>query len=724
LVAWIVPKNKVGHTQDDNSTVPQKLPEIKEETKISKLEFRLSQHGLRKFSIDNKVIDLEHPESLNERKRTYNWAKSYRSFHHEILEKELFEQWLFGSSNENINNNVDGDNSFSLLSLGRCLSVFAQCKVPENPFPRYLYPSAGGLYPVQIYLYFNKAYKNIEPYQPYYYDPESHKLKHIPSKSKANVFEKGENSLFSLYFVGKKSAIFPIYREMSKDFCILEAGYMQGILYPSLASSKWKASSDANFQEKKELPTMLGLDKEDLIITRLIVEKEKSVNQLKTTPKGQDDEIINIYFYIKSNEVLGLNQGLYEFNPLTKKLSMISKTFSVSEEDYLGENKLLFQDASFCVFFLEKNQEVAKPLYQDDTSLMRAGVLSQTLKMSALSHNIGLCPIGIMDSDLERRLQKIIGGGKLIHSLIGGRITFNQMEDSLSSEPRKDQPFEANSLRQYLSTKVPEYMVPSAIFTIEKLPLTTNGKIDRQALIEFTKNQGHKNDKVKQEPKTEIEKTLAQIWGEALQIQTVGINEDFFEVGGDSLLMARIILKIRKTFDVNISIRQMLMNPTIKDFSSFLEGSFKISSALRETPKDDAKLFKDLIPNMASTFVGSSSTPSSLLITGANGFLGIHLLSDLYQRTQSKLYCLMRAKDIQDAQLILKKSFEKYSLPDLSRDNRVIPIIGDLSKPQLGLEKQQFEFISKIDLIYHVGAFVHHIYDYKKLRPTNVLGTL
>lgn len=725
LTACVVPKDKDDGNQHDSAIVLQKVTETKEKIDITKLEFRLGQHGLRKFSNNSESINLDYSNSQNERKQFYRRTKSYRSFHHGTIEKELFEQWIVDFSNKNISDNLDVNSSFTLSALGSCLSVFAQCMMPEYPYPRYLYPSAGGLYPVQVYLCFYKSYKNIESLQPYYYDPESHSLQRVPSNIKFNTVMKDEKSLFSLYFIGKRSAIFPIYGEMSKDFCNLEAGYMQAIFYPALASVNWKASSDVHFTEKVDLQTALELDRDDIIINRLIVEKSKAVKKIKGITEGYGDKTVSIYFYIKSNTVLGLTQGLYELKPQTKKLLLISKTFVVSEEDYIGENKLLFRDASFCVFFLARGRELSKSSNQGDASLIRAGELSQTLKTAALAYNIGLCPIGIMGLEFEKRLQKVFGGRKLLHSLIGGSITLSQMESPLSSQPRQSQPFDVGSLRQYLSSKIPEHMIPSSIFSLKQLPLTGNGKIDRQALLEYMKIPEQKNGKVSQEPKTEIEKILVQIWKEVLKIKTIGVNMNFFEIGGDSLLMARIILKIRKTFGVNVALRQMLMNPTIEDFSRFLEGKFQISSELEDSPKNDANLFKKLVPFIESAPKPHSRTPSSFLITGVSGFLGIHLLSDLYKRIQGQVYCLIRANSDQEARVVLEKTFKKYNLTDLSKDSRLIPVIGDLSKPFLGLETNQFNYLAQtIDTIYHVGAFVHHIYDYKKLRSANVLGTI
>lgn len=114
--------------------------------------------------------------------------------------------------------------------------------------------------------------------------------------------------------------------------------------------------------------------------------------------------------------------------------------------------------------------------------------------------------------------------------------------------------------------------------------------------------------------------------------------------------------------------------------------------------------------------------PEAVLLTGATGFLGTHLLYDLYSFTKAKIYCLIRANTNNGIEK-LKISLSKHNHPNFL-DNRIIPIIGDLEKPLLGLSKEQFHELSKeIDIIYHNGALVHHIYDYQKLKSANVFST-
>jgi thioester reductase-like protein len=122
--------------------------------------------------------------------------------------------------------------------------------------------------------------------------------------------------------------------------------------------------------------------------------------------------------------------------------------------------------------------------------------------------------------------------------------------------------------------------------------------------------------------------------------------------------------------------------------------------------------------------IDRDSAPQNILLTGATGFLGAFLLDELLQSTQANIYCLVRCANLEVGREKLQRNLERYGLHDAAKSDRVIPLLGDLAKPLLGLSELQFhKLASQIDLIYHNGAFVNLIYPYAALRDINVLGT-
>ncbi|KNY26420.1 thioester reductase domain-containing protein [Pseudobacteroides cellulosolvens] len=115
---------------------------------------------------------------------------------------------------------------------------------------------------------------------------------------------------------------------------------------------------------------------------------------------------------------------------------------------------------------------------------------------------------------------------------------------------------------------------------------------------------------------------------------------------------------------------------------------------------------------------------NKIFLTGATGFLGTYLLSELLNQTKADIYCLVRASDEQEGIHRLKECFEKYLTWDKAYDSRIIPVLGDLSMPLLGLSEEQFDNLSAtIHAIYHSGAMVNFLYTYSHHRSANVLGT-
>jgi len=126
-----------------------------------------------------------------------------------------------------------------------------------------------------------------------------------------------------------------------------------------------------------------------------------------------------------------------------------------------------------------------------------------------------------------------------------------------------------SNLRGYLQEKLPEYMVPSAFVTLESLPLTPNGKLDRHALPQ-------KCDRVSEEtaftePQTPTEKELAQIWMAVLELEKVGTNESFFDIGGHSLMAMQLVSRVRMRFGVELPLYDFYAAPTIQNLAELVE---------------------------------------------------------------------------------------------------------------------------------------------------------
>jgi amino acid adenylation domain-containing protein len=125
-------------------------------------------------------------------------------------------------------------------------------------------------------------------------------------------------------------------------------------------------------------------------------------------------------------------------------------------------------------------------------------------------------------------------------------------------------------LRDYLASRLPEHMTPSAFVILDQLPLTPSGKVDRAALpLPDGQRPGLKREF--ETPRTSLEQAVAELWSQVLEVAPIGIYDNFFELGGHSLLAIRLLSRLREAFDVDLPLRPFFESPTIAGLAALIE---------------------------------------------------------------------------------------------------------------------------------------------------------
>jgi acyl carrier protein len=124
------------------------------------------------------------------------------------------------------------------------------------------------------------------------------------------------------------------------------------------------------------------------------------------------------------------------------------------------------------------------------------------------------------------------------------------------------------ALRAHLGTTLPDYMVPAAYVTLETLPLTPNGKLDRRALPVPSDTAFGLN--AYEAPEGELESTLAAIWCELLGVERVGRNDDFFSLGGHSLLGVQVLSRVSRELDMTLPLRVLFEVRTVRELAEWI----------------------------------------------------------------------------------------------------------------------------------------------------------
>jgi acyl carrier protein len=126
----------------------------------------------------------------------------------------------------------------------------------------------------------------------------------------------------------------------------------------------------------------------------------------------------------------------------------------------------------------------------------------------------------------------------------------------------------AEALRAHVRRSLPEYMVPAAFVVLDALPLSPNGKLDRKALPAPEYGAAEETYVA---PRTPVEEVLAGIWAEVLRLERVGVHDSFFDLGGHSLLIMRLLADVQATFNQEISIRTVFSMPTLEAMAGEIE---------------------------------------------------------------------------------------------------------------------------------------------------------
>jgi acyl carrier protein len=133
-------------------------------------------------------------------------------------------------------------------------------------------------------------------------------------------------------------------------------------------------------------------------------------------------------------------------------------------------------------------------------------------------------------------------------------------------------------LRECAREHLPEYMVPAAFVLLEKLPLTANGKLDVGALPAPRRQMGA-SLQASDEPRTDLERDVAAIFAQVLRVDRVRVRDDFFEMGGHSLLAVQVIVRVRERLSVDLTLGSLFEAPTVEQLARRIEALRHVRAA-------------------------------------------------------------------------------------------------------------------------------------------------
>ncbi|MCR5013476.1 MAG: amino acid adenylation domain-containing protein [Bacteroidales bacterium] len=346
-----------------------------------------------------------------------------------------------------------------------------------------------------------------------------------------------------------------------------------------------------------------------------------------------------------------------------------------------------------------KSGDYAKWLPDGDVVIL--GRTDNQIKLRGLRIELG---------EIENVMLKVKGIKKVVVTIrkIGGK-------EHLCAYYTANRTVAAEEIKDEISKSLTQYMVPTAYLQMDAMPMTPNGKTDMKALPDPVPvvNTSY------EEPVNDTERIFCNIFADILEMDKVGATDNFFELGGTSLVVTRVIIEADKA-GAHVAYGDVFANPTPRELAALITGE-----TVQSDTGDDAADFdygdidKTLEGNDIEAFKNNERQPlGHVLLTGATGYLGIHILKELIGSDAEDICCLVRDKDQNSAERRLKTLLFYYFENAYSElfGNRLKVVLGDVTNDLNTIVK------TKVDTVFNCAAVVKHFSEGTEIEDVNIGG--
>ncbi len=305
----------------------------------------------------------------------------------------------------------------------------------------------------------------------------------------------------------------------------------------------------------------------------------------------------------------------------------------------------------------------------------------------------------------------------------------------------------SDKLKEFLLSYLPEYMLPAYFIEVNEIPLTANGKIDRRALPQPDYRASDEEMRAAyRAASTFKEEKILKVWHQVLGIEDIGVQDNFFQLGGNSIKAITLVAKLQAYFDITINhifehqtIAALAEN--IKDKQNHLQAKLaelkeRFAQQSAAEPGDvseeiwaaEEAAYRRNNERYQCLDVSAVNRYDGILLTGATGYLGIHVLRELLEATDSRLYLLLRGENEQEIRGRLLQKIKYYFGEEFAQQassDRLVILSSQLQEENLGLDTRTYaELAEKAACIIHTAANVRHYGHYDEFWNSNVGTTL
>ncbi len=382
--------------------------------------------------------------------------------------------------------------------------------------------------------------------------------------------------------------------------------------------------------------------------------------------------------------------------------------------------------------------------FHEDQRMYKSGDLAKFLPNGVIEY------IGRIDFQVKIRGHRIEMGEVEEHIAQYEKISDQVVVDHEDDDGNKylcayyvsDEKIPVADIKGFIKKTLPDYMIPEFFIHLEKLPLIPNGKVDTKSLPK--PDESYDTGAKFNAPKSENEIKIAKAFSNVLNIKTIGVNHNFFDIGGNSIKAIALVAELQSDYEVKVNdifqyqtIAEIAVNvKEIKDdLLSRLEKlkgvvDMKITSEEKQfsSPETEKGMKEYLKKNdkYKTLYLKHKKKYENILVAGGTGFLGVYVVRDILVGDTANVYVPVRGNTDEEAAERFKsklgyyfgdKFFDKYS-------KRIRVFKSDLSLNRLGLDEKTYnDLASEIDCVINSAAIVKHYGYYKDFHSSNVLTT-
>ncbi|EJX19180.1 hypothetical protein SOJ_01190 [Staphylococcus sp. OJ82] len=432
------------------------------------------------------------------------------------------------------------------------------------------------------------------------------------------------------------------------------------------------------------------------------------------------------------------NHKTYDSIPIGKPISNIQAYILNEDNNIMGigvPGELCIAGVGVTAGYLNR-PELTQEKFIDNP--FGKGKLYRTGDLAKWNGDGNISYIGRIDEQVKIRGYRIELGE--IESILRQHTHINDVarpmvdnELSICAYLVSDDSLDFGSLKTSLGQKLPDYMIPAYMTQLDELPVTSNGKLNKKALPEIKVE-----SKVYVAPTNDMESAVAKTFEAVLHVDQISIHDNFFEMGGDSLKAIKLTSLISKSY--NISIKDIFELQTIASISKALvereemNVMTKLDALKIPNVKNEHHFNSDFISEINDYKVKSNEnykfidkdvvkSDKQILLTGATGYLGIHILKDLLERKDLIIYVLVRNSEKISGENKLNNNWFYYFNSQLKTEDlsRIHFVEGDIESKYLGFSNSNYDYlVNNIDIIINAAANVNHFATEESSYNTNV----